>query len=99
MMKLLFILSGLSSIILISPYGKNFFFEEGFRWLYVLSFSTSLSFFLTPVMRLMALRFEILDFPNERKIHTEPTPLLGGVAVYTAVVVALISNNIMDKQT
>lgn len=98
MMKVLFILSGLFSIIFFTPYGKNFFFEGGFRWLYILLFSTSLSFFLTPVMRLIAQRFKILDVPAERKIHTEPTPLLGGVAIYTGVFVAFISNQVMDNQ-
>ncbi len=39
------------------------------------------SFILTPVIRKIALSFNVLDHPNERKIHTKPTPLLGGLAV------------------
>lgn len=98
MKKALFILSGLFSIILFSSYGKDWFFEGGYRWVYILLFSASLSFFFTPVVRLIALRFKIMDIPSERKIHVEPTPLLGGVAVYIGVVVAFLSNQIMDKQ-
>lgn len=98
MKRIFYILSGLFSAILLSPFGKGFFFEGGFRWLYILLLSTSLSFFLTPVMRLIALRFKVLDFPSERKIHTEPTPLLGGIAVYTGIVVSIISNQILDKE-
>lgn len=99
MKRFLYIFSGVSSAVLLSPYGRNLFFEGGFRWVYILFLSTSLSFFFTPIMRWTARRFEILDLPAERKIHGEPTPLLGGVAVYIGVVGPILSNQIMDKET
>ncbi len=38
---------------------------------------------LTPVVRRVAVRAGVIDIPNEpRKIHTRPTPLLGGLAVF-----------------
>ncbi|MGB2630627.1 MAG: MraY family glycosyltransferase [Candidatus Omnitrophota bacterium] len=40
----------------------------------------------------LATKFNILDFPAERKIHAKPIPLLGGVAVFFAYVVALLVN-------
>lgn len=36
---------------------------------------------LTPPVRLLAIRLGALDFPNGRKVHTHPTPRLGGMAV------------------
>jgi len=39
-----------------------------------------LSFFLTYVVRLLALKKSIIDIPNERSSHTIPTPRGGGLA-------------------
>ena len=40
---------------------------------------------LTPLARAIALRYQVVDVPDDRKIHAHPTPLLGGVAVFIAV--------------
>lgn len=44
----------------------------------------------TPLVRWLAVKVGIVDKPNSRKIHTRPIPLLGGVAIYLAFLVALI---------
>jgi UDP-GlcNAc:undecaprenyl-phosphate GlcNAc-1-phosphate transferase len=44
----------------------------------------------TPLMRRVALRLGILDQPTARKVHRDPIPLLGGIAIYGAFVVALL---------
>ncbi len=44
----------------------------------------------TPVMRLVALRFGVIDQPAARKIHANPVPLLGGAAIYLAFIVVLL---------
>jgi UDP-GlcNAc:undecaprenyl-phosphate GlcNAc-1-phosphate transferase len=44
---------------------------------------------ITPVMRRIALCLGVIDHPQARKAHTLPVPLLGGVAIYAAVVSAL----------
>jgi UDP-GlcNAc:undecaprenyl-phosphate GlcNAc-1-phosphate transferase len=44
----------------------------------------------TPVMRLVALRFGVIDQPAARKIHANPVPLLGGAAIYVAFIVVLL---------
>ncbi len=44
----------------------------------------------TPAVRWMALRLGVIDKPAARKIHTAPVPLLGGVAIYGAFIVALL---------
>ena len=45
---------------------------------------------LTPLVRSIALRFNIVDVPNHRKLHRTPIPLLGGLAIYLGVVFALL---------
>lgn len=45
---------------------------------------------LTPLVRSLALRFNVVDSPNARKIHTKVIPRLGGVAIFLGFIVALI---------
>jgi len=40
------------------------------------------SFFLTPFVGKIARRYHIVDLPSERKIHTQPVPRIGGVALF-----------------
>lgn len=44
----------------------------------------------TPLARRLAFRTDMVDRPSQRKTHTTPTPLLGGLAIYTAVILTLI---------
>lgn len=44
---------------------------------------------VTPLARRVAIALGILDQPASRKVHTSPVPLLGGVAIYLAFVIAL----------
>lgn len=57
----------------------------------VLIFATALVFAAasTPIARRVALRAGVIDIPNERKAHSRPMPLLGGVAIYGAFILAL----------
>jgi len=55
-------------------------------------FAFLLSFLFTPVIRLVATRLKILDMPEKRKIHKQPIPLLGGVAIYISYVVTVFLN-------
>jgi UDP-GlcNAc:undecaprenyl-phosphate/decaprenyl-phosphate GlcNAc-1-phosphate transferase len=43
----------------------------------------------TPVVRALARRYSVVDAPSSRKIHASPVPLLGGAAIYLAVIVSL----------
>jgi len=62
------------------------------RGLYLLLFAFLLSFLLTPLIRLIATKLKILDHPDERKIHIQPIPLLGGLAIYISYVVTIFLN-------
>lgn len=44
----------------------------------------------TPLLRKFAQRIGFLDQPAERKIHYSPIPLLGGVAIYLAVLISIL---------
>ena len=44
----------------------------------------------TPVARRLAVRTNMVDQPTQRKTHVTPTPMLGGLAIYAAVLLALI---------
>jgi UDP-GlcNAc:undecaprenyl-phosphate GlcNAc-1-phosphate transferase len=59
---------------------------------YMLIFASALVLAIggTPLARRIALRLGIIDRPDARKIHVDPIPLLGGVAIYGAFIVALV---------
>jgi UDP-GlcNAc:undecaprenyl-phosphate GlcNAc-1-phosphate transferase len=46
-------------------------------------------FLIVPVVRGIAHKIGFVDRPNLRKIHTEPIPLLGGLAMYVGIIVVL----------
>ena len=49
------------------------------------------SLLMTPLVRRFAFRFNIIDHPDaQRKLHTEPIPLCGGVAVVIGMCCALL---------
>jgi len=60
--------------------------------IYMLIFASALVLAVgaTPVVRRVALRLGVIDQPNARKLHVNPIPLLGGVAIYGAFIVALL---------
>ena len=84
--------------ILMMPFIRSYFFNTMGRWLYVLIFSFSVSYLLTPVAREIAIKLDIVDKPEGRKIHERSTPLLGGLAIIIAFVAALLANMILDKE-
>lgn len=63
-----------------------------FRWLFLLVFSFFLAFLLTKAVRRVATKLKILDYPNDRKIHKKPIPLLGGLAIYVSFVITIFLN-------
>lgn len=67
---------------------------EGFvlhRILVILFLSAFLlTYLLTPLVRSLATKLKILDYPsNARKIHTTPTPLLGGIAIFLSFLLCM----------
>lgn len=87
-------LIGLFLLFLATPRVKTFYFNAGLRWQYILVFSIVAAYFITPFCRLVALKLNIMDSPDWRKIHDRPTPLLGGLAVYLAFSAAILLNDV-----
>jgi UDP-GlcNAc:undecaprenyl-phosphate/decaprenyl-phosphate GlcNAc-1-phosphate transferase len=54
----------------------------------VVGFAAALG--LTPVSRQIAIRLGVVDKPNQRKIHTDHKPLMGGLAIYLAFALSLL---------
>lgn len=81
-------------IALLLPPARSFFSNLGLRWQYIFLFSFFSASLLTPLCSALALKLKILDRPDWRKIHDQPTPLLGGVAVYIAFSGALLLNDV-----
>ncbi len=59
-------------------------------FLLILASALILAVGTTPIARRAALRLGIIDTPSDRKIHVNPIPLLGGVAIYAACIAALL---------
>jgi|GEM_PF-73034 len=59
---------------------------------YLITFLCSLVVVLatTPILIKLAKRFDFLDYPSALKVHTRPTPLLGGLAVFIGFLFALL---------
>ncbi len=54
----------------------------------LVGFAASLG--LTPVSRQLAMRLGVVDKPNQRKIHQDHKPLMGGFGIYVALALSLL---------
>ncbi|SNB75609.1 MraY family glycosyltransferase [Thermoflexus hugenholtzii] len=59
-------------------------------WLVIFLGALAIALVMTPVARAVAVRVGMVDHPASRKLHTRPIPLLGGLALYLAVLLALL---------
>jgi len=59
--------------------------------IYFLTFFLALivTYLATPVVEILATKLEAVDHPGDRKIHTEPIPHLGGLAIYLGFIIAV----------
>lgn len=60
----------------------------------VIAFAVALvaSVSLTAPVRQLALRLGMVDLPGPRKVHQTPVPMLGGLAIYSGVVLGLLAS-------
>ena len=80
------------------PATRHFFLYTGRRWLYILVLAFSFSAMTTPIFRMVAMRWSLVDNPSGHKIHKEPTPLLGGAAVFLGFFLPLLINGIFNLE-
>lgn len=59
-------------------------------WFLIL-LSFSIAYLLTPIACALAKRLNMVDVPNERKVHAESTPLLGGLPIFLAFSLSTVS--------
>lgn len=52
--------------------------------------STLLSLIITPIVIKYAKKLNATDKPNHRKVHTDPVPTLGGLAIYMSFLIGLV---------
>jgi len=62
------------------------------QYIQILFLSFLVSLIAVPIVRYLAFKFDILDHPATRKIHSTPMPKLGGVAIYLGFAVGTLSS-------
>ncbi len=87
--------ASLGTLALAIPSVRELFQLEGLRWLYILLFAFLGTGALTPLMVQAGHHWNLVDTPTERKIHVQPTPRLGGLALYGGFVGSVMLNSIL----
>ncbi|MDD5382846.1 MAG: MraY family glycosyltransferase [Candidatus Margulisbacteria bacterium] len=69
--------------------------------IYLLTFLLAfvVTYFTTPVVKVLAAKINAVDVPNGRKVHAFPVPRLGGVAIYAGFVAAVVSAMVLAYLT
>lgn len=55
-------------------------------YLFIFLISMGVTYLVTPFVIRMAVRMGAVDQPSERKVHREPVPSLGGIAIYLGLI-------------
>jgi UDP-GlcNAc:undecaprenyl-phosphate GlcNAc-1-phosphate transferase len=84
--------------VLLMPQIRDYFLSAGWRWAHILLLSFGISFSLNPIFSKIAFNLNMLDHPDYRKLHQEATPLLGGAAVFSGFLAALLINGIFSLE-
>ena len=50
-----------------------------------------ISYLVAPFVRMMAMKLDYLDHPKDNKVHARPMPLLGGVAMFIAFFITILT--------
>lgn len=59
-------------------------------FLVVFAVAAGVTYLVTPLVRRAALRVGAVDVPDDRKVHSSPTPTLGGVGLYAGFAAAML---------
>ncbi|MCC7430392.1 undecaprenyl/decaprenyl-phosphate alpha-N-acetylglucosaminyl 1-phosphate transferase [bacterium] len=92
------ILTVLWVVISLVPEVRIFFENEKISWLYILANAFGISAILVPLVRFLALKYNVVDKPDARKVHLEATPLLGGLAIFIAFIASLYINQFFSEK-
>jgi UDP-GlcNAc:undecaprenyl-phosphate GlcNAc-1-phosphate transferase len=88
----LYMAISIGTFLLFLPATRAWFIGQGMRWFFLFLLSFFLSLLLTPAVRRLARRLDVLDAPSSRKAHERSSPLLGGMAIFLSFAIAVIYN-------
>jgi UDP-GlcNAc:undecaprenyl-phosphate/decaprenyl-phosphate GlcNAc-1-phosphate transferase len=62
--------------------------------------AVAISYLLTPVVRKIAIKQGVVDDPtrDDRRVHKEPIPRWGGIAIYVAIVVSVLTTMLVRQE-
>ncbi len=68
--------------------------------IYIVAFiiAVAVAYFATPHVKELAIKAGAMDTPDERKVHREPVPRMGGLAIYFGVVAAVFISMKINHQ-
>jgi len=75
---------------LIIPDVRLYFLNRDWTWFYLIAQSFCLTFTLVPVIHRIAPILGAIDTPGGRKQHANPTPLMGGAAIFLGYALVLV---------
>jgi len=73
------------------------FIEYYHLYIWVFVNALFLSYISTNLILRLAIRIQFVDYPDERKIHQEPMPYMGGVAVILSVIISMSTIFVFEK--
>jgi len=94
----LFVPPLVATCVLLLPQVRELFLMAGWRWAHLMLLSSGISFSLNPLFARIAHHLNMLDSPDQRKVHQQATPLLGGAAVFSGFLAALLINGIFSLE-
>ena len=59
--------------------------------------AAAVTFLATPIVGRIARRLDWVYYPNERTVHTEPMPAIGGLAMFAGFIVAFATARLLDR--
>ena len=63
---------------------------NGHNIFYIVIITFICSLVLVPIVKKIAYHIGAIDYPNERKMHTKPTPRLGGLAIFLSFMIGYV---------
>ncbi len=66
------------------------------KYLTLFCIASAFSFLLTPLVRFLSGRLGAMDLPGERKVHGQPIPRLGGLAIFVGFNLVLLVSSRFD---
>lgn len=95
--KVLYFLAFIAAVFLFLPQVGHYFNVRGYWWVCVMGRSYLFSMLSVPILIHLSFRYNILDLPDTRRVHSDPTPRIGGVAIFAAVYILTLNYWMLDK--